>query len=137
MYIYINNFFNNCNNIFLNNFFQGLKMASRYNAVYFFQHSLMNIPFQDVNSIIHPNAENIPPHLLHYASARYHNSQYWQNIDNVRRDLEHECHNNDYIDSYISYLSMMQTTYSLFTEGNTCFLYIFNNQYFYVSYINY
>ena len=110
-------------------------MASRYNAVYFFQHSLMNIPFQDINGIIHPNAENIPPHLLHYASAIYHNSQYWQNLDNVRRDLEHECHNNDYIDSYISYLSMMQTTYSLFTEGITCFLYIFNNQYFYVPYM--
>ena len=109
-------------------------MASRYNAVYFFQRSLMNIPFQDINSIIHPNAENMPPHLLHYASAIYHNSQYWQNIDNVRRDLEREYHNNDYIDSYISYLSMMQTTYSLFTEGITCFLYIFNNQYFYVLY---
>ena len=92
-------------------------MASRYNSVYFFQHSLMNLPFVNINNIIHPNAENTPHPLLHFASAMYYNSQYWEDTDRVRADLEHESHYNDYKDSYMSYLSMMQTIYSLFTEG--------------------
>ena len=98
-------------------------MASRYNSVYFFQHSLMNLPFDNVNNIIHPNAENIPHGLLHFASAMYHNSQYWEDTDKVRSDMEHESHYNDYIDSYISYLSMMRKLYSLFTEGIIRFIY--------------
>ena len=42
-------------------------MASRFNQEYFFQHSLMNIPFTYPNEIIHPNAENIPEYIRHYA----------------------------------------------------------------------
>ena len=40
--------------------FLGYKMASRYSQEYFFQHSLMNISFTDLNEIIHPNAGSIP-----------------------------------------------------------------------------
>ena len=94
-------------------------MAPRYNWIYFFQHSVMNLPCVNINSIIHLNAENIPPPLLHFASAMYYNSQYWADRDRVRADLELESHYNDYIDSYINYLSMMHTIYSLFTEGIT------------------
>ena len=47
--------------------FLGYKMASRFNQEYFFQHSLMNIPFTYPNEIIHPNAENIPEYIRHYA----------------------------------------------------------------------
>ena len=73
-------------------------MASRYNSVYLFQHSLMNLPFVNINNIIHPNAENTPHPLLHFASAMYYNSQYWEDTDRVRADLEHESHYNDYKD---------------------------------------
>ena len=94
-------------------------MASRYNSVYFFQHSLMNLPFSNINSIIHPNAENIPFTLLHFASAMYYNNQYWEDTARVKADLQLESHYNDYINSYISYISMMRTIYSLFREGIT------------------
>ena len=49
--------------------FVGYKMASSYNQEYFFQHSLMNIPFTDLNEIIHPNAESILEYIWHIASA--------------------------------------------------------------------
>ena len=48
-------------------------MASRYNHEYFFQHLLMNVPFTDLNDIIHPNAENIPKSLRDFASAMFTN----------------------------------------------------------------
>ena len=94
-------------------------MASRYNSIYFFQHSLMNLPFLNINNIIHPNAEKIPFSLLHFASAMYYNSQYWEDKRSVRQDMGLESHYIDYIESYISYLSMMHTIYALFTEGIT------------------
>ena len=98
-------------------------MASRYNSVYFFQHSLMNLPFVNINNIIHPNAESISSSLLHFASGMYYNSEYWEDTHRVRQDMELESHYNDYIESYISYLSMMHTIYALFTE---CVSYLFH-----------
>ena len=89
-------------------------MDSRYNRIYFFQHSLMNLP----------NAENIPSSLLHFALALYYNSQFWEDADRVRADLDLESHYKDYIDSYISYHSMMCTIYSLFTEGITYLIHV-------------
>ena len=47
----------------------GCKMASRYAQECFFQHTLINISFTDLNEIIHPQAENIPEYIQHYASA--------------------------------------------------------------------
>ena len=44
-------------------------MASRYSREYSFQHTLMNVSFRNLNEIIHPNAENIPEYIRHYASA--------------------------------------------------------------------
>ena len=63
-------------NVFL---LTGAKFTSRYNQEYFFQHSLMNIPFSNLNEIVHPNAENITENLRHVASAIFTNGQYWNN----------------------------------------------------------
>ena len=46
-------------------------MASRYSQEYFFQHCLMNIPFTDLNEIIHPRAESFPEYIRHFASALF------------------------------------------------------------------
>ena len=90
-------------------------MASRYNSVYFFQHSLMNLPFLNINSIVHPDAENIAFTLLHFASDMYCNSQYLEDTDRLKADLQLESRYNDYINSYISHISMM-CTYILFSQ---------------------
>lgn len=87
----------------------------------------MNIPFTNINSIIYPNSENVPSHLLYFVSALYRNSYYREDIDKIRTNLEHESHYNDYPDSYISYLLMMRETYSLFTEGITYILFYTSN----------
>ena len=61
-------------------------MASRYNQEYFFQHLLMNITFTNLNNIIHPNAENIPETLHHFASAMFINGCYWNDMAKVQHD---------------------------------------------------
>ena len=98
-------------------------MASRYSQEYFFQHSLMNIPFTDLNEIIHPNAESIPEHIRHFASAIYVNESFWNNPNAVTQELQMEANSDDYITTYLSYISMLQATYKLVTKGkySSCF----------------
>ena len=90
-------------------------MASRYTQEYFFQHTLMNVSFTNLNKIIHPNAESIPEYIRHYASAMFDHTK-------VIQELEMEGHRQDYIDSYMSYMKMLKSTYNLVTKGKTFFL---------------
>ena len=101
-------------------------MASRYSQEYFFQHSLMNIPFTDLNEIIHPNAESIPEHIWHFASAIYVSDSFWNNPNAVTKELQMEANSDDYISTYLSYLNMLQATYNLVTKGkySCCFSFL-------------
>ena len=92
-------------------------MASRYTQEYFFQHTLMNVSFMDLNEIIHPMAEDIPEYIRHYASAMFVNESFWTDSHTVLEELKMEGHRQDYIDSYMSYVEMLKITYSLVTKG--------------------
>lgn len=70
----------------------GYKMASRYSQEYFFQYTLMNVSFTNLNEIIHLNAENIPEYIRHYASAMFVNSCFWNNQAKVLQGIEMEGH---------------------------------------------
>ena len=96
-------------------------MAPRYNQEYFFQHSLMNIPFTDPNEIIHPNAENIPEYIRHFASAIFVNQSFWQKANAITQELQQEGHTDDCINTLLSYVNMQQTTYKLVTKGKIHF----------------
>ena len=65
-------------------------MASRYNQEYFFQHSLMNVPFTDLSEIIHPKAEDIPEYIRNFASAMFVNGSYWRNSNAIMEELQRE-----------------------------------------------
>ena len=55
----------------------------------------MNIPFADPNEIIHPNAENIPEYIRHFASAIFVNESFWQNSNAITLELQQEGHSDD------------------------------------------
>ena len=82
----------------------------------------MNFSFTDLNEIIHPNAESIPEYIRHFASAMFVNNLFWDDRTKVMENLELEGHRQDYIDSYLSYIGMLQTRYKLVTKGKTFFL---------------
>ena len=92
-------------------------MASRYTWEYFFQHTLMNVSFADLNEIIHPKAEDIPKYIRHYASAVFVNSLFWDDSKKVEDDMKMEGHSQDYISSYMSYVQMIGITYILVIKG--------------------
>ena len=97
--------------------FLGYKMTSRCSQGYFFQHSLMNISFTDPNEIIHPNAESIPEYIRHFASAMFVNGLFWNNSEAITKELQIEGNTDDYINTYLSYINMLKTTYRLVTKG--------------------
>ena len=91
-------------------------MASRCTQEYFFQHTLMNVSFMDLNEVIHPMAEDIPEYIRHCASAMFVNESFWNDSNKVLEELKMEEHCKDYIDSYMSYVEMLKITYSLVTK---------------------
>ena len=102
-------------------------MASRYTQEYFFQHTLMNVSFTDLNEIIHPQAEDIPEYIRHYASAVFVNGAFWNDSNRVLDEMKLEGHRSDYINSYVSYIDVQRTTYRLFIKGEFLCFYIYKN----------
>ena len=92
-------------------------MASWYSQEYFLQHCLMNVPFSNLNEIIHPKAESIPEYIRHFASAMFVNESFWNNRTSITDELEREGNSDDYIDTYLSYIDMLKKTYGLVTKG--------------------
>ena len=88
-------------------------MVWRYTQEYFFQHTLMNVSFTDLNEIIHPQAENIPEYIRHYASAIFVNVSFWKDPNRVLDELKMEGHHSDHISSFMSFVEMQRTTYRL------------------------
>ena len=104
--------------------FLGCKMASRYSQEYFFQHCLMNVPFSNLNDIIHPNAENIPEYICHFASAMFKDGSFWMYRKSFAEELQKEGNSDDCIDTFLSYVDMLQKTYNLVTKGKIFLMFL-------------
>ena len=77
----------------------------------------MNVPFSNLNEIIHPNAESIPEYIHHFASAMFVNESFWNNQTSITDELEREGNLDDHIDSYLSHTYMLKKTHDLVTKG--------------------
>ena len=99
-------------------------MASRYTQECFFQHTLINISFTDLNEIIHPQAGNIPEYIQHYASAVCLNGSFWNDSNRVLDELKMKGNCSDYINSYMSYIEMQRATFRLIIKGEFLCSYI-------------
>ena len=110
-------------------------MASWYSQEYFFQHCLINILFTDLSEIIHPNAESIPEYIRHFASALFVTDSFWNNVNAITHELQVEGNSDDYINSYLSYVNMLQATYNLVNKGKSLF-YLFYCYLFYLLFFS-
>ena len=63
----------------------------------FFPTYVMNVFFTDLNEIIHPQAENIPEYIRHYASAVFMNGSFWNDLNRLQDELNMDAHHSDYI----------------------------------------
>ena len=95
----------------------------------------MNILFTDLNEIIHPNAESIPEYIRHFASALFVTDSFWNNVNAITHELQVEGNSDDYINSYLSYVNMLQATYNLVNKGKSLF-YLFYCYLFYLLFFS-
>ena len=112
-------------------------MASHYIQEYFFQHLSMNITLTDLNEIIHPNAENIPEYIRHFASAIFVKKSFWHNSNAIIKDLQLEGNLDDYIHTYIRYVNMLQTRYNLVIRSKIFFAFFSNILFIYIDICTY
>ena len=108
-------------------------MASHYNQEYFFQHLFTSITLTDLNEIIHPNAENIPEYIRHFASAMFVMKSFWHNSNAIIKELQLEGNLDDYIHTYIRYVNMLQTRYNLVIRSKIFFAFFSNILFIYID----
>ena len=112
-------------------------MASHYNQEYFFQHLFTNITLTDLNEIIHPNAENIPEYIRHFASAMFVMKSFSHNSNAIIKELQLEGNLDDYIHTYIRYVNMLQTRYNLVIRSKIFFAFFSNILFIYIDICTY
>ena len=112
-------------------------MASHYNQEYFFQHLFTNITLTDLNEIIHPNAENIPEYIRHFASAMFVKKSFWHNSNAIIKELQLEGNLDDYIHTYIRYVNMLQTRYNLVIRSKIFFAFFSKILFIYIDICTY
>ena len=63
--------------------------------------------------------KSIPEYIWHYASAMFVNGSFWDDQTKLIQELKMEGHQQYYIDSYMSHMKMLKSTYNLVTKGKT------------------
>ena len=81
----------------------------------------MIISFIDLDEIIHPNAESIPEYILHFSCAIFVSESFWNNPNTITKELQMEGASDNYINTYLSYTTTMQTRYNLVRKGKISF----------------
>ena len=113
---------------------QGVKMTSRYNQEYFFQHSGWWMYHSQIWITLSIRIQKRFLNLRHFASVMFTNGCYWNDADKIRHDLEIECRNSDCVFTYLSYISMMKASYNLNSRGFFIFTIDFTSySYFFLS----
>ena len=104
---------------FLSNFLNSCFLCYRNQNVFQIQWRLLFPAFIIVYSVysIHPNAEEIPDHICHFASAIYCNNSFRCNNIKIGSEMEMEDHRDNYIQTYISYLNSLRANYNLYSKG--------------------
>ena len=81
----------------------------------------MNISFTDLDEIIHPNAESIREYISHFSCAIFVSESFWNNPNAITKELQMEGASDNYINTYLSYITTIQTRYNLVTKGKISF----------------
>lgn len=89
----------------------GGKFCNIFQQLYFWQHTLMNVPFRSVNNL--KVSRNIPEYLKLFVYAINANGSFWHNTELVKSYLEKDGHRNYYVNNFINYLQGMFNTLTL------------------------
>jgi hypothetical protein len=92
----------------------GTKTLSLFNKEYFFQYVLLNLSHTNVNSLRHPNHEQLPIQLQWFAAAVHHFPELWTSDAKLKCWLITQGHRETYITSILSYIATLRDLLYLF-----------------------
>ena len=100
-----------------------VKYVSYLNPLYFFQHSIMNCRYRNIESLFHPCHDKLNEFLQPFAMAITCNSNYWNNEESIRETMRLECNKFYFIETFINYVnSMKHTLYLAQKQVNSIFI---------------
>ena len=92
----------------------GTKTLSLFNKEYFFQFVLLNLSHTNLNSLRHPNHEQLPNQLQWFAAAVHHFPELWTSDDKLKSWLITQGHRQTYITFILSYIASLRDLLYLF-----------------------
>jgi len=95
----------------------GVKTVSMFHPMFPFQHSLLHVPFAELNDIIPPDAENLPELLRHYAGAVHCNPALWLDRTALREYLVTLGNRAHYVDTVLSFYKSLEACLLLHHNG--------------------
>ncbi|XP_057311778.1 uncharacterized protein LOC130649508 [Hydractinia symbiolongicarpus] len=91
--------------------------ASIFNPVYFWQHTLMSMPFRNTSEIVNPESEDLPESIAYFHNALIINPTFWNDNQKIRNHLEASVHKRYYIDTFLVYLKSLRLKILAYQSG--------------------
>ena len=90
----------------------GIKYHSYFNAEFFFQYLLMNLPHRNLDELEHPNHDILPDDLKYFASCAVKIPDIFTEV-HIRDMLQNEGHKTYFINNVINYIENLRNVYHL------------------------
>ena len=91
----------------------GVKYVSVYNNHFFFQHTLLNVPFTSLDDIRHPSHDALPEDLRYFAAAMIKLPDLWTNDDAIREFFRQLGNKEYYVSNVVNMVHSMRQLYHL------------------------
>lgn len=91
----------------------GIQYNSYTNPLYFWQHTVMNIPFRKINDLKHPQVDRMPDMIQTFACAMHTNNQFWNDDQQLLQLMAIEGNKEYYGPTFVSFVTGYRYLYDL------------------------
>lgn len=82
----------------------GTKVRSMFSDHFFFQDLVLHHPHRSLEKLLHPNDDELPPPIRHFAAAWLYRSEMWTDMDKVRQHFSLLGNKDEYIETVIEHV---------------------------------
>ena len=79
-------------------------MRSAFTDVYFYQDVIMHKPHRNVQELLHPNHNDLPSQIRHFAAAWMYRPELWQNPDQIQYEFTVKGNKAHYVETFVEYV---------------------------------
>ena len=86
----------------------GTETVSIFNKEHFFQYLILNLPHRNIETLHHPNHQDLPQYLQWYAAAAAHYPNVWTNEEKLRNVLITRGHCDYYVTTVLAHIASLR-----------------------------